>query len=70
MFKSDNKNIIIQDGLVYKVFYFDDFMSYQNQTLIFSNEFAILKRAQETKAKHLPHLEEVFLGVNHVALCI
>jgi len=45
-------------------------MSHHSSTLSFQNEYAILKKAAETKAKHLPHLVEVFIGANHVALSI
>ena len=56
--------------MVYKVYYFDDFVSDQSSILSFQNEYAVLKRSQVSDAKHLPHLLGVYIGVNHVALCM
>lgn len=68
--KQEGKNIYRHEGLIYKVFFYQDLLEDQSLQVNVSNELAILKQAAAKQLKHLAPLRRVCLGPNHLAFAM
>ncbi len=66
----EGKRIVFEDGLVYKVFFFEDLAKDQGKVIWMSNDYAVLRKAQKANSQYVSQLIKVLIGASHVAFAM